>query len=83
MTKGLHEQLMDEFRTYFKNHQDWAMNQTHAAGKRTRVNLYNIRKLALALREEILEIRRQKPKIKSPKYREAQKKLKDQAQDNT
>ena len=74
---------MKEFRKYFENHQDWAMNQTHAAGIRTRENLYNIRKLALALRQEILEIRKQKPKIKSPKYREAQKKLREQAQDNT
>jgi hypothetical protein len=76
MSEGLHEQLMREFRKYFENHQDWAMNQTHAAGMRTRHNLLEIRRIALEMRSEILEIRRLKPKIKSPKYKEA--KLKDQ-----
>jgi hypothetical protein len=76
MGEGLHDQLMKEFRKYFENHQDWAMNQTHAAGMRTRANLSEIRRIAKAFREEILEIRRLKPRIKSPKYREA--KLKEQ-----
>ena len=62
---------MKEFRKYFENHQDWAMNQTHAAGMRTRANLLEIRHIAQELRKEILEIRRLKPRIKSPKYREA------------
>ena len=76
MNEGLHDQLMKEFRKYFENHQDWATNQTHAAGMRTRANLSEIRRIAKAFREEILEIRRLKPRIKSPKYREA--KLKEQ-----
>ena len=71
MGEGLHDQLMKEFRKYFENHQDWAMNQTHAAGMRTRANLSEIRRIASALRVEIIEIRRLKPRIKSPKYREA------------
>ena len=62
---------MKEFRKYFENHQDWAMNQTHAAGMRTRANLLEIRRISQELRKEILEIRRLKPRIKSPKYREA------------
>lgn len=71
MNESLHDQLMKEFRKYFENHQDWAMNQTHAAGMRTRANLLEIRRISQELRKEILEIRRLKPRIKSPKYREA------------
>ena len=71
MGESLHDQLMKEFRKYFENHQDWAMNQTHAAGMRTRANLLEIRRISQELRKEILEIRRLKPRIKSPKYREA------------
>ena len=87
MGEGLHDQLLKEFRKYFENHQDWAMNQTHAAGMRTRANLLEIRRIAKEFREEILEIRRLKPKIKSPKYREAKLKeqlaQKQQAEDDT
>jgi hypothetical protein len=71
MGEGLHDQLMKEFRKYFENYQDWAMNQTHAAGMRTRANLLEIRRLARELRIDILETRRTFPRIKSPKYREA------------
>jgi hypothetical protein len=76
MSESLHDQLMKEFRKYFENYQDWAMNQTHAAGMRTRANLLEIRRLSRELRIDILETRRTFPKIKSPKYREA--KLKEQ-----
>ena len=82
-TRHIHEALMKEFREYFSENQNWERTESHASGKRVRKHLYNIRKLALQMREEILTIRKAKPKIKSPKYREAQKKLKDQAQDNT
>jgi hypothetical protein len=71
MSESLHDQLMKEFRKYFENYQDWAMNQTHAAGMRTRANLSEIRKLSRELRIDILETRRTFPRIKSPKYREA------------
>ena len=67
----LHDQLMKEFRKYFESYQDWATNQTHAAGMRSRANLSEIRRIAKALRAEIIETRRTFPKIKSPKYREA------------
>ena len=82
-TEELHDQLMKEFRKYFEEYQDWAMNQTHAAGIRTRHHLYEIRRIALEMRQTILEIRKAKPKIKSPKYRAAQKQQADQAKDNT
>lgn len=67
----LHNQLMKEFRKYFENYQDWATNQTHAAGMRTRANLSEIRRLSRELRKDILETRRTFPKIKSPAYRAA------------
>ena len=76
-TEELHDQLMKEFRKYFEDYQDWAMYQTHAAGIRTRQHLYEIRRIALEMRKEILEVRRKKPKLKSPKYKESL--LKDQA----
>lgn len=75
-TRHLHEALMKEFRKYFEENQDWETNQTHASGIRLRKHLYEIRRIALEMREEILEIRSLKPKVKSPKYREA--KLKEQ-----
>jgi len=77
-TRHLHEALMKEFRRYFEENQDWETNESHASGIRLRKHLYEIRRIALEMRAEIIEIRRLKPKIKSPKYREA--KLKEQAQ---
>jgi hypothetical protein len=74
---------MKEFRKYFEENQDWEATESHASGIRLRKHLYEIRRLSLKMREEILQIRKAKPKIKSPKYRAAQKALKDQAQDNT
>ena len=71
MSESLHDQLMKEFRKYFENYQDWAMNQTHAAGMRTRANLLEIRRLSRELRIDILETRRTFPKIKSPKYKQS------------
>ena len=73
MIEELHDKLMKEFRSYFDNYTDWITNETHAAGKRTRANLSEIRHIVLAMRHEILETRRLKPKIKSPAYRAAQK----------
>jgi hypothetical protein len=67
----LHDQLMKEFRAYFDDYQDWTLNQTHAAGMRTRAHLSEIRRISKALRADIIETRRTFPKIKSPKYREA------------
>jgi hypothetical protein len=74
--EDLHDQLMKEFRKYFEDYQDWAAHETHASGIRTRQHLYEIRRIALEMRKEILEVRRLKPKLKSPKYKESL--LKDQ-----
>jgi hypothetical protein len=70
-TKHLHEALMKEFRKYFEENQDWETTESHASGIRLRRHLYEIRRIALEMRAEIIEIRSLKPKIKSPKYREA------------
>ena len=67
----LHDQLMKEFRAYFEDYQNWATTESHASGMRTRAHLSEIRRFASALRVEILEKRRTKPKIKSPAYRAA------------
>jgi hypothetical protein len=71
-----HDKLMKEFRKYFESYQDWAINQTHAAGIRCRANLSEIRRIASTLRVDITEVRRTFPKLKSPKYQEEL--LKDQ-----
>lgn len=67
----LHDQLMKEFRAYFEDYQTWATTTSHASGIRVRAHLSNIRTIASALRVDILETRRVKPKIKSPAYRAA------------
>jgi len=82
-TRHLHEALMKEFRAYFEENQNWETYESHASGIRLRKHLYEIRRIALEMRAEILDIRKAKPKIKSPAYRAAQKAKKDQAKDNT
>ena len=79
----LHDRLMKELREYFEDYQDWAANETHAAGMRTRAHLSELRRIASALRVEILETRRLKPKIKSPAYRAQQLAQKQQAQEDS
>jgi hypothetical protein len=74
----IHEQLMTLFRKYFEANQDWEMHRTHAAGKRCRSYLLEIRKIAHDRRIEIQAIREEKPKLKSPAYK--QKKLQELAQ---
>jgi hypothetical protein len=67
----LHDQLLKEFRAYFEDYQTWATTESHASGMRARAHLSEIRRIASALRVEILETRKLKPKIKSPAYRAA------------
>jgi hypothetical protein len=75
-TQDIHEALMAAVRAYFNAHQDWEMHRTHAAGMRARYQLLEMRKLAHERRKQIQAIREEKPKLKSPKYKEA--KLKEQ-----
>lgn len=74
--QDIHEALMAAIRAYYNAHQDWEMHRTHAAGMRARYQLLEMRKLAHLRRQEIQAIRETKPKLKSPKYKEA--KLKEQ-----
>jgi hypothetical protein len=67
--EDLHDKLMREFRIYFTSYQQYAVEQTKASAIRTRKNLYNIRKLALELREELLQAYKQRPKRYSPYYK--------------
>lgn len=73
MNRSAHEQLLELFRDYFRLNQEWESRETHAAGMRVRKALSDMRKLASARRREIQAVRVVKPKLKSPKYREAQK----------
>ena len=73
MTKTAHERLMELFREYFKLNQEWESTESHASGMRVRKALSDMRRLATERRSEIQAIRVTKPKVKSPKYREAQK----------
>ena len=67
----LHDKLMAELREYFEDYQNWATTESHAAGMRTRAHLSELRRIASALRVQIIDIRKTKPKIKSPAYRAA------------
>lgn len=72
-----HDHLMQLFREYFKQNQDWESKQTHVAGIKCRALLAEIRIVARKRRAEIQTIRQQKAPVKSPKYRESL--LKDQS----
>jgi hypothetical protein len=74
-----HEYLMQLFREYFKQNQDWESSETHAAGMRCRALLAEIRIVARKRRAEIQEVRHKKAPIKSPKYRQSL--LKDKGND--
>ena len=76
-TRHLHDALMREFRAYFEENQKYETYQHHASGVRLRKHLYEIRRIALEMREEILTTR----KIKQKDY--AQKRHQAKAQDNT
>jgi hypothetical protein len=81
MIKTAHDRLMDLFREYFRLNQEWESTETHAAGMRVRKALSDMRHLATERRKEIQDVRVKKPKIKSPKYRENQKRQAEQGSD--
>lgn len=66
-----HEQLMKKVHEYYKVNQIWESKRTHTAGIQVRKILTELRHLARARREEIQEIRVEKPKVKSPAYRKS------------
>jgi len=79
MTKTAHDRLVELFREYFRLNQEWESKETHAAGMRVRKALSDMRHLASDRRKEIQAVRVTKPKVKSPKYKENQKR---QAEDD-
>ena len=72
MTEDTHSKIMKCLQAYFKVNQVWETKQSHTAGIRARKLLAELRDLSIVRREEIQAIRAVKPKIKSPKYRQAQ-----------
>jgi hypothetical protein len=76
-----HDQFLKKVHEYFKLNQTWEAKQTHVAGMQVRKLLSEIRHLASARREEIQAVRAEKPKTKSPKYRQSL--LKDQKDTDT
>jgi hypothetical protein len=62
---------MRKIHEYYKVNQTWEAKQTHTAGMEARRLLSEIRGLASERREEIQAVRAEKPKVKSPKYRQS------------
>jgi hypothetical protein len=62
---------MRKIHEYYKVNQTWEAKQTHTAGMEARKLLSEIRGLASERREEIQAVRAEKPKVKSPKYRQS------------
>ena len=66
-----HEALMQLFRKYFEENQDWMHSRTHRSGIRLRHILAEIRILARTRRAEVQAYRATKPSYSSPKYFES------------
>ena len=71
MTSDIHEQIIRTLIKYFEANQRWETKQTHTSGIEARALLSEIRRLATIRRVEIGEVRKNKPKIKSPKYKQS------------
>ncbi len=71
-TRHLHEALMKEFRAYFEENQKYETYEHHASGIRLRKHLYEIRRIALEMREEILTTRKEKQAAQKTKAKKAQ-----------
>jgi|GEM_PF-6054500 hypothetical protein len=52
--EDLHEKLMREFRIYFTNYQQFAVERTMASARRCRINLENIKQLTYQMKKELL-----------------------------
>lgn len=71
MNEDAHLRLMRKIHEYYKVNQTWEAKQTHTAGMEARRLLSEIRGIASERREEIQAVRAEKPKVKSPKYRQS------------
>jgi len=65
----LHEQLMKEFRIYYTNYQQFAVERTMASAKRTRANLMQMIKLSQEMRQALLDTYKERQRRHSEKYR--------------
>ena len=78
-----HDRMMKAFQVYFRANQRWETTETHLAGIALRKSLNEFIRISKDYKNEIQAIRKQKPQLKSPKYRQAQKdKLKGDADAN-
>lgn len=80
MNEDIHNRLLKTVHAYFKKNQEWESRRTHVSGIEARRLLSEIRRLASIRRDEIQAVRAEKPKTKSPKYRQSL--LKDQKNNN-
>lgn len=71
MSKDVHDQLLEKMHQYFDLNLHWEGRRTHVAGIELRRLLSDIRRLCSQRRVEIQAVRDQKPRLKSPKYRES------------
>jgi len=71
MSKEIHEQLLEKMHEYFDANLRWEGKRTHVAGIELRGLLSEIRRLCSIRRNEVQAIREQKPKLKSPKYKQS------------
>lgn len=67
----VNRKLLDSFYAYFKTNQIWMSSHTHVSGVKLRKLLREIRSYAHLRREQIRKIKSEKPKLKSPKYKES------------
>lgn len=68
---SVHEELLELMHQYFSANLHWEGKRTHTAGIELRRLLSDIRRLCSERRLEVQAIREQKPKLKSPKYRDS------------
>ena len=60
--KTTHDLIIEELRAYFEAHLAWEAKNTHTAATKARAALSEVRRLCRIRRDEIQEIRKQKPK---------------------
>jgi len=79
--EDLHEKLMREFRIYFTNYQQYAVEKTMASARRTRTNLENIKQLTYQMKKELLHSYKFRQRRQSDNYKPRGQSQKPKAQD--
>lgn len=67
--EDLHEKLMREFRIYFTNYQQFAVERTMASARRCRINLENIKQLTYQMKKELLHSYKFRKRRESENYK--------------